>query len=50
MPVYASASNNAEVPQPFEVPAATDGSVEEVLIMENVFNLINHSKFSQELF
>ena len=42
-PVYASASNNVEVPQPFEVPAATDGSVEEVPIMENVSNLINHS-------
>ena len=41
--VYASASNNVEVPQPFEVPAATDGSVEEVPIMENVSNLINHS-------
>ena len=42
-PVYASASNNVEVPQPFEVPAVMDGSVEEVLIMENVSNLINHS-------
>lgn len=42
-PVYASTSNNVEVPQPFEVPAATDGSVEEVPIMENVSNLINHS-------
>ena len=33
-PVYASASNDVEVPQPFEVPAARDGSVEEVPITE----------------
>ena len=48
-PVYASASNDVEVPQPFEVPAARDGSVEEVPITENGSNLMNHSLTSVQL-
>ena len=44
-PVYASASNNVEAIQPPEVPLSTasDGSVEEIPIMENVSSLFNHS-------
>ena len=44
-PVYASASNDVEVIQPPEVPLSTasDGSVEEMPIMENVSSLFNHS-------
>ena len=44
-PVYTPAATNLEVPPPPEVPLipATEGSLEEVPIMENVSNLVNRS-------